>query len=117
MKRGLLIKRDKNNKSIEIKKVEINKNNDISELHQIYKHLEVDLIDIVTYKNKTIYVDDEGLLKENPKLTMLLKDTNQYLYGNLIIMCDVNEEGETLGISLKDEEMLVDEMNIVLMIK
>jgi arginine utilization protein RocB len=71
------------------------------------------LIDIVSYKNKSIYIDDEGLLKADPQLTLLLNDTNQYLYGNVLIMGDVDEEVETLGISSKEAEQLIRDIKIV----
>jgi hypothetical protein len=111
MKKGLLIKRIEDNKSIEMNLVEIDGNK--SELHQIYDHLGVSLIDIVSYKNKSIYIDDEGLLKADPQLTLLLNDTNQYLYGNVLIMGDVDEEVETLGISSKEAEQLIRDIKIV----
>jgi hypothetical protein len=113
MKKGILIKRTEDKQSLDISIIEINKNSNMSELHQIYKHLGVDLIDIVSYKNKSIYIDDEGLLKEKPQLTMLLNNTNQYLYGNVLIMGPCDEEGETLGISMKDANLLVKEMQVV----
>ena len=84
-----------------------------SELHQIYNHLGVSLIDVVSYKNKSIYIDDEGLLKADPQLTLLLNDTNQYLYGNVLIMGDVDEEGETLGISSKEVDELIGDIRVV----
>ncbi|ERJ12520.1 DUF3846 domain-containing protein [Haloplasma contractile] len=104
MKKGILIKRTEDQQSLAISVVEINKNSNMSELHQIYKHLGVNLIDIVSYRDKSIYIDDEGLLKAEPQLTMLLNDTNQYLYGNVLIMGPCDEEGETLGISIKDAD-------------
>ena len=111
MKKGLLVKRSEDNKSLELSLVEIDE--DASELHQIYNHLGVELIDVVNYKNKSIYVDDEGLLKPDPQLTMFLNDTNQDLYGNLLIMGDVDDEGETLGISSSDADSVLSEFEVV----
>ncbi|QVK19311.1 hypothetical protein KHQ81_06370 [Mycoplasmatota bacterium] len=113
MKKGLLIKRKDNKKSLEISIIEINKHANVSELHQIYKHLNVDLIDIVSYQGKTIYFDDEGLLKADPQVTLLLNDRNQYLYGNVLIMGNCDENGEILGISTKDIELLKSNLQMV----
>lgn len=112
MKKGLLIKRKADGKSVDVNLVEIDGSK--SELHQIYDHLGVDLIDVVHYKEKSIYIDDEGLLKDDPQLTLLLNDTNQYLYGNVLIMGNVDDEGETLGITLKDVDSLISQLRVVI---
>lgn len=77
-------------------------------LEALYELLGVSLIDIVEYqingKYFDIVVDDEGLLKPNPKLTALSLDNKLTLFGNLFI-CHHDEEGNLC--SLKDDEMLV----------
>jgi len=102
MKKGILIKRKLDGLRLEIKLVDLDSDKSVSELNQIYKLLEVDLIDVVEHEGMSIYVDDEGLLKSDPKLTMIIRDRNQKLYGNLLILGGVNDEGETLGISEED---------------
>ena|SRR5690554_2113913 len=110
MKRGLLIKRSDDQKTLQVQLVELNK--DESELAQIYRLLDVQLIDIVSYKKKSIYVDDEGLCVSNPQLTMILQDTNQNLYGNILVLGDCDDSGETQGISLEDVYSLIKELKI-----
>jgi len=102
MKKGILVKRMSDGLKLEIKIVEINSSGTMGELDQIYQLMEVDLIDIVSYKGMSIYVDDEGLLKNDPKQTLYIKDRDQMLFGNLLILGDVNDEGETQGITAKD---------------
>lgn len=99
MKKGILIKRKEDGLQLDISLVDINAATTREELDQVYDLLDVSLIDIVSYKGTSIYLDDEGLLKLDPKLTMILGDTNQRLYGNLLIFGDVDEEGNTLGIT------------------
>ncbi|MBI9008473.1 MAG: hypothetical protein JEZ05_00450 [Tenericutes bacterium] len=108
MKKGILIKRKSDGKKLEIKLVDLHSDKSVSELHQIYKLLEVSLIDVVEYKGMSIYVDDEGLLKDDPKLTMHIKDRNQCLFGNLLILGSVNDEGETMGITKDDATAFCD---------
>ena len=79
--------------------VEIDSDSTKGELEQIYSLLEVDLIDVVEHEGMSIYVDDEGLLKADPKPTLKLNDTQQTLYGNILILGDVDENGETMGVS------------------
>jgi hypothetical protein len=113
MKKGILIKRKLDGLRLEIKLVDLDSDKNVSELNQIYKLLEVDLIDVVEYEGISIYVDDEGLLKSDPKLTMIIRNRNQKLYGNLLILGGVNDEGKTMGISeanataLSNSEILV----------
>jgi hypothetical protein len=102
MKKGLLIKRINEEKEVEVKVVDINSSNSKTELHAIYDLLGVRLIDVVRYKGLSIYLDDEGLLKQDPKFTLLLTETNQKLYGNLLILGDVDDECETKSITTGD---------------
>ncbi len=106
MKRGILIKRKEDGLQLEMNLVEIAP--DKSELQQMYDLLNVNLIDVVSYKGLSIIVDDEGLLKGDPKLTLQLLETNQNLYGNILILGDVDDNGDTLGVTEKDIKLLND---------
>lgn len=101
MKQGILIKRVEGKNELDISIVEIDSNSTKEELNQIYELLDVDLIDVVSYKDTSIYLDDEGLLKANPKLTMILDERNQKLYGNILIFGNVDDEGNTMGVTKK----------------
>ena len=102
MKKGILIKRKEDGKQLSIEMVEINAEDTRSNLQQIYDLLEVDLIDVVVHQGMSIYVDDEGLLKSDPKPTLYLDDYQQTLYGNVLILGNVDDEGETQGITPED---------------
>lgn len=63
--------------------------------------------DDLTEMGIDIYADDEGLLKENPKVTMLVLDDKKQnvedvLVGNLIL---AGHDGEGNTISLTDEQI------------
>lgn len=63
--------------------------------------------DELTEMGIDIYADDEGLLKENPKVTMLILDdkhqnVERILVGNLVL---AGHDGEGNTISLTDEQI------------
>ena len=63
-------------------------------------------IDIVSRRIKDTYFDiicdDEGLLKDNPRITAVDTEGNPMLVGNLIFS-HTDENGETIGVT--DEEI------------
>lgn len=66
-------------------------------LETFYKIIDCDTIDIITRKIGDIYYkiicDDEALLKNNTKVTLIQKDRQEILLGNLII-CPINYDNE-----------------------
>jgi len=85
------------------------------DLEDFYRVLECDCFDIATRKIGgkyfDIYVDDEGLLKDNPRPSAITPDKEVMLVGNLFI-CSSNEEGETISISDDDCGLIFE--NVVL---
>ena len=90
-------------------------NGDISEIHN---YLDCDCFDIVGRRigGKTfdIFCDDEGLLKRNI-LSYQAKDDNYSLVGNLLIT-NTNEEGETIGLSASDIDLVISNIVKVLVV-
>ena len=72
---------------------------DINNYKDYYKHLECDCFDVVMVKwhghDISIYVDDEGMLKEG-NLGRMVEGYHAPLFGNMVICGGVDEEGETL---------------------
>lgn len=69
------------------------------ELHEYYKLLDCDVIDIVTRKiggkPYTFIVDDEGLLKDHVRITAVDYAGNPMLVGKLLI-CNMDTDGGNL---------------------
>lgn len=67
----------------------------------IYDHIGCELFDVVYAEvgghKVSIFVDDEGLLNA-PQAFFLLPGWPQPLAGNALVLGDVDEEGETLGL-------------------
>ena len=86
-----------------------------SELEDYYRLIGCDCIDIVARKigNKyfEIICDDEGLLKENPRISAVDKNMKPALIGNLLIAGPVDEDGELT--SLSDEDISIIKDNIL----
>ena len=90
---------------------------EIGEYTDYYEHLKCEMFDVVSIsvidKNMvkhdlSIFVDDEGLFKPN-NVGRLVGNYPQPLFGNLVIMGGVDEEGETLDCTLD----LIDVVNMV----
>ena len=84
--------------------------NDKNYLNAYYNMLQCDVFDIVRRKIGEhiydIYVDDEGLMKNNLKPSVLTFDGErivEVIVGNAFV-CSHNEDGDT--ISLTDEELM-----------
>jgi len=82
---------------------------EIENYKDYYEHLEASLFDViyVTYKGHrlSVFVDDEGMLKSG-NYGRLIADYPNPIFGNVVIVGDVDEEGETLG--LPDDLNLTD---------
>jgi len=88
MHKGIVLKTNGDKKLIDLELDNI--------LKQSYRELDVQTIDIVTVKIDDIFVniivDDEGLLKDDPHVTVSSNLRN--LYGNVLILPnDIDEEG------------------------
>ena len=95
MKRGILI--DSENKII--KEVEV------SNLNDMYKTMNVDLITVALYidDNNLMYVDDEGLLK-SPKHFFYFEGSYQPFAGNGLIL-GLDDNGEDVSTIYSIEEI------------
>lgn len=88
----------------------------IKKFEDYYTHLECDSFDVVRVewfgKEVSIYVDDEGMLKENYGRNVL--GYSQPLFGNMVITGGVDEEGNTLSldasITTSNIDTLIDEV-------
>ena len=78
-------------------------------LDDYYKYLECDCFDIANRKiggkRFDVFVDDEGLLKENPIPTAINGSGNVMLVGNLIF-ANHDYEGNTTSLSDDDIEII-----------
>lgn len=87
------------------------------ELQEYYDLIGCDYIDIVTRKIGDTYFDiicdDEGLLKDNPRITAVDTEGNPMLVGNLIFS-HTNEEGETVGITDEEIKMIRDNVGLAI---
>lgn len=74
-------------------------------LDEYYRLINCDCIDIVTRKIGKCYFDiicdDEGLLKDNPKISAINNLGQVMLVGNLLIT-NSDEDGETTSLTEKD---------------
>lgn len=78
-------------------------------LKSYYKHLQCDLIDIVgeveigpRMKRYDLIVDDEGLLKENPKMSAIcMNNSDMSLFGNVLVTKH-NGKGEQITLDERD---------------
>lgn len=97
-KKGILIDKTKRNSKVVTFE---------DELHELYRLLDCDCIDITSRKIGDKYYDivcdDEGLLRDNIRVTAYDVKGNPALVGNLLIM-NHDEMGELL--SLTEEDIL-----------
>ena len=81
-----------------------------SELEDYYRLIGCDCIDIVARKIGDKYLeiicDDEGLLKENPRISAVDKNMKPTLVGNLLIAGPTDEDGELTSLTDKDIELI-----------
>ena len=86
-----------------------------SELEDYYRLIGCDCIDITTRKIGDRYLeiicDDEGLLKNNPRVSAIDNLMKPALVGNLLIAGPVDEDGELT--SLSDEDISIIKDNIL----
>lgn len=113
MKKGLVIKYDDKQEKVDMNYERIEGFNSSERLQSIYNLLGVDLIDIVDHDGYSIYVDDEALLKEETKLTLVIPDSGKQIFGNVLILGDVDEEGNSKGLSIDEVNKLLGQMRIV----
>lgn len=97
---GLLINLDEN----EVLEVEIR---DDEVLKDVRQAIGCDIIDVVRDVNiggrrYDILVDDEGLLKPNPKPSARCMDEDQYLFGSIVVLNVDREKGEWLSLDHTD---------------
>lgn len=74
-------------------------------LEEFYKLINCDLIDITQYKDMNVICDDEGLLKDDFKPSLVIND-RQALVGNLIFTGGTDEEGNLTSITGEQIEEL-----------
>ena len=100
----------------ELKEITLIKNKkNLSELQELYKHLNCDTIDITTrIINKIRYdiiVNDNGLLLDN-YIWSYFEDGQQQLAGNLIFS-KADAEGENIGLNKEQIDNLKENLQIV----
>jgi hypothetical protein len=106
MKRGILI--DVENRVI--REVEFDG------LKDMYRLIDCDLVECVSYgRDLDIWVDEEGLLKDNDKGFFMVPSYPQPLKGNGLLTGGVDAEGKTLPckLSLDDAEKMVKFLDLV----
>lgn len=93
----------------------------VKSLEDMYREIGCDTIDITSRKVEgrwfDFIVDDEGLLKADPKVSAIYRNEAEgtcepALVGTLII-CSHDEEGNTIDISLEDHMLLCDRIRII----
>lgn len=103
---GILLNQEQNSPFLEIKEIE---ENNLDEFYEVLDCNTIDLdcntIDIVVRKIGTEYFDivcdDEGLFKENPRVSAVDKNGKPMLVGNLFI-CKHDNEGRLVSLSASD---------------
>jgi len=88
---------------------------EIKNFTDYYKHLECDCFDIVSIDYKqhrlSMFVDDEGMLKPNNYGRIIHGYETQPLFGNIVVLGDVDDEGNTMGcpesISINDVHKMI----------
>lgn len=85
-------------------------------LDEYYDLIECDCIDIVTRKVGDTYFDiicdDEGLLKDSPRVSAVDMHCNPMLVGNLIF--SHTDDGETVGITDDEIEFLKEHIGLAI---
>lgn len=82
------------------------------ELDDMYKIIGCETVDVVRLENNIdIWVDDEGLLKKNVITEIEINGREYQLAGRLLFMSS-NKEGETVPLTNKQVEYLMDNMVI-----
>lgn len=95
MKRGILIDVDKLN----VREVQFDG------LKDMYKLIDCDMVECVPYgRNLDVWVDEEGLLKNDGKGYFMLPSYPQPLKGNGLLTGGVDEDGETKPCTLTLKE-------------
>lgn len=102
---------------IDMKMILLDVKNDVVEiveadgLQDYYKHIGTDVIDIVTRRIAgepyEIICDDEGLLKEYPKISAIDDMGQPMLVGNLLIAGGVDIEGNLEPVEIEDIEYVM----------
>ncbi len=86
---------------VRVSPIEINDND---KLHSYYKHLDCDMITVVTIEadghEYDIIADDEGLLHGNPAPTLYVDD-DVVIFGSLCFT-KVDEEGDSVSLDVED---------------
>jgi hypothetical protein len=100
MKRGILVDVAK----LTVREVQFNG------LKDMYRLIDCDLVECVSYgKDLDVWVDEEGLLKNDGKGFFMLPSYPQPLKGNGLLTGGVDEDGETVSctMSLEDAAKLI----------
>lgn len=83
------------------------------ELDDFYRELEAEPLDIARRKiggrMYDIFVDDEGLFRENPVISAIDKEGNPMLVGNLVF-ANHDAEGNTTSLTMEDVARIVGNM-------
>lgn len=84
---------------------------DADGLQDYYKHIGTDVVDIVSRRIGGEYFeiicDDEGLFKENPKISAIDDMGQPMLVGNLLIAGGVDIEGNLEPVQIEDIEYVM----------
>lgn len=85
------------------------------ELKEYYDLIECSCIDIVSRRIGDTYFDiicdDEGLLKDNPRVSAIDTEGNVMLVGNLIFS-HTDDDGETIGVTDEEIAMIRDKAGL-----
>jgi len=79
-----------------VSEIDINKDDVLSGL---YSAMQCDTVDVVRYMDVDIWVDDEGLMKENQKFFHMVAG-HQPLAGRAVIM-ESNDAGESIATGME----------------
>ena len=84
----------------------------VTSLEDMYREIGCDTIDItsrkVNGKKFDFIVDDEGLLKDNPRVSAVYAGTLEPALVGTLIICSHDAGGHTTDISLKDHMLICD---------
>lgn len=97
VQKGLLI--DPANQTI--MPIDIDDNSENLTLSSLYKHIGCETVEVVTYNQHDVWIDEEGLLKDYEYGFRL---NNYSIVGRAIIL-DHNYDGDTISHTLNDDDI------------
>lgn len=102
MKQGILV-RVATNRRLLVREV-VNIEDETSIENEIKRLLSVDAYDVFFYKDTSIYVDKDRFSRHDYRDTLILTDIDVSLKGDVLVMGDIDYEGNVMDLSIDNVE-------------